>query len=414
MARRKKPEELPDGMKLRGKVYYAWFTAHGRTVRKRLSTDYRVACEALNKLKADADRADFGLLDNGCLWTDLKAEFLRWARQSIRIHNEYETDLKDFEAYRKVRTIREIDAAYVMGFREWRLAGNRHENPKAKRKPAPVTPRTVNKQVNTLRSMLNKGVEWKRIGSNPVAGVKALPHDSLAKERRALTAEEVERLFATSPDYLKPVWRAFMVTGMRLDELVELTFADVDFEGRAIKIRANVAKSRKAREIPLDDETYTTIADLRDKAKGREPVPGKTDKLTEQQKAKFSRDHVFVTNANTPWRNNLLRRFYSCCKRAGIDDAHRRGAVDIHSLRVSFATLSLDNGANPKAVQAVLGHSTLDLTMKVYAKATDRAKRDAIAALPFAKVSAPSHVISLPQAHKMRTSPQETPTGTNS
>jgi integrase len=70
----------------------------------------------------------------------------------------------------------------------------------------------------------------------------------------------------------------------------------------------------------------------------------------------------------------------------------------IHSLRVSFTTLALEGGANPKAVQAILGHSTLALTMGIYARATDRAKREAIGALPFAKVSAPEHVIAVSQA----------------
>jgi len=58
--------------------------------------------------------------------------------------------------------------------------------------------------------------------------------------------------------------------------------------------------------------------------------------------------------------------------------------------------LALENGASPKAVQAILGHSTLGLTMTVYAKATERAKRDAISALPFAKASVPEHVVAFP------------------
>jgi hypothetical protein len=57
--------------------------------------------------------------------------------------------------------------------------------------------------------------------------------------------------------------------------------------------------------------------------------------------------------------------------------------------------LSLEGGASPKAVQTILGHATLDMTMRVYAKATDRSMRDAINALPFATATAPSHVLSL-------------------
>jgi hypothetical protein len=82
-------------------------------------------------------------------------------------------------------------------------------------------------------------------------------------------------------------------------------------------------------------------------------------------------------------------------KRAGIVDGKRNGSVDLHSLRVTFTTLSLEGGASPKAVQTILGHTTLDMTMRVYAKATDRSMRDAINALPFATATAPAHVLTI-------------------
>jgi hypothetical protein len=56
---------------------------------------------------------------------------------------------------------------------------------------------------------------------------------------------------------------------------------------------------------------------------------------------------------------------------------------------VSFVTLALEHGATPRAVQEIVGHSTLNLTMRVYARVTDRSKQQAIRALPFAQVSPP-------------------------
>ena len=107
----------------------------------------------------------------------------------------------------------------------------------------------------------------------------------------------------------------------------------------------------------------------------------------------FSRDHVFVTRVNTPLKNGLLRRFYRVCQRAGIEDACRNGSVDIHSLRMTYTTMAIGNGADPKSVQDILGHSTLALTMSTYAKATNSGKRHATAAIPFATMSDSEHVI---------------------
>jgi integrase len=393
MGRKRK---LPEGMWDRDGTYYARFRANGREVRKRLSSDYRAACEMLNDLKARADRADFNLLDNDYAWGALKDEFLKWKRQTSRVGDSYESDLKKVEEYSPIRSVRQITHEYVTGFRAWRLAQD-------------VSPRTINKQVGVLHHMLNMGVEWERIGSNPIVGIKPLPNDSPRKTRRSLSVEEVQTIFEVSPAYLKPVWRMFMVTGIRKDELVSMKFSDVDFDRRIVTVRAETSKNHREREIPLDDFALAMISDLAEQAKHRQPVKGFTERQAVGQKANFSKEHVFVTTANTPFRNNLLTRFYMVCKRAGIVDACPGGTVDIHSLRVTFTTLSIDHGASPKAVQAILGHATLAMTMGVYAKATERAKREAVSALPFAKASAPGHLFPVQNAHSVRTSSADKP-----
>lgn len=389
---------LPDGMWQRGKTYFARFRAAGREVRKRLSTDFRVACELLRELRARADKADFGLVDNDYKWAALKTEFLKWAKQAVRDWKNYEQDLVRFEEYVTVNSVREIDQQLIFGFRQWRLDQE-------------VTPRTINRQVGTIHNMLNKGVEWRRIGWNPIAGIKPLAHDKPKKKRRSLVLAEVQAILTASPEYLKPVWLTYMTTGVRRSELVGLKFRDIDFERKVLTIPASMAKNHKEREIPLDDEVIATMAKLRDKAKHRKAVSGLTAVQTAQQVARFSKDHVFVSKANTPLRNNLLKRFYSVCKRAGIEDAKPGGSVDIHALRVSFITLALEHGGNPKAIQMIVGHSSLEMTMNVYAKATDKSKREAVSVLPFAKASAPAHIIPIQDAHTMRTSTEESSEG---
>src|SRR5438045_456199 len=94
-----------------------------------------------------------------------------------------------------------------------------------------------NREVGTLQNMLNRGVEWKRLGSNPIAGLEPLRNDEPRKSRRPLTLTEVEAIFEKSPAWLLPVLRLFCSTGLRRDELVELKFSDVDFRGRCITVR---------------------------------------------------------------------------------------------------------------------------------------------------------------------------------
>jgi integrase len=208
-----------------------------------------------------------------------------------------------------------------------------------------------------------------------------LPEGDPTKVRRALTVDEVSDIFTHSPPDLKPMLRMYCTTGMRRGELATQRFDDNYWERRSMTVRASVAKSTNAREVPLDDETMLMLEELREQAAGRPDG--------------WDREHVFVNCIGRPHRNTLLEQFYVVYKHAAIADAVPGGSVNLHALRTTFISLTIENGASPKAVQPIVGHSTPTMTMSVYALATDKAKRAAISALPFAKASAPAHVVTL-------------------
>jgi integrase len=393
MARQRK---LPPGMWKRGNVYYARFRDRSqpgkggvsKLIQKRLSTDFEVARQALNEMRVRADRGELNIADNDYKWDDLKASFLRWAHGADGVRNpkDYERDLSRFEAFCRVHSVSGITREYVEDYREWRLAqvvGAVAGKQWKKAGGRTVSQRTVNREVATLHKMLNHGVENKKIGTNPIAGMKPLGTGDPRKSRESLEPDQLRAIFAAAPSYLRPALEIYCRTGMRRNELVELEFNDIDFEKRIIKLRKSKTKNNKERDIPLDDESFAILSKLRDEAPHRQPVAGSTPAQTAKQATAFSRTHVFVGTANTPLRNNLLRAFYAVCRRVGIDGAEPGGSVDLHSLRVTFATLAIENGASPRAVQAILGHSTLDLTMKIYTKATDKAAIKAVNSLPF-------------------------------
>ena len=68
----KSHRKLPPGMRKRGNVYYAWFRSNGQLIRKRLSSDFRTAKIMLNDMRARADRADLGVLNNSYPWSKLR------------------------------------------------------------------------------------------------------------------------------------------------------------------------------------------------------------------------------------------------------------------------------------------------------------------------------------------------------
>jgi integrase len=254
--------------------------------------------------------------------------------------------------------------------------------------------------------MLEWGVRRKIIGSNPLAGLEPLRHDR-PKQGRALTDDEVARLLDASPPRWRDVWYALLVTGMRKGELAALRFTDVDWEARELVVRMHNAKGKRERRIPIDDELMAILRRQQAAAPHRRPGKGSNPKAAARTQARFTREHVFVTTQNTPLDGKavLYLAFMRCCARAGIEtrtlDAEGREVehVDIHSLRRTFATNAIVNGADPKSVQEILGHKTLEMTMQIYARVKAMSKRQTVARLSYGKgAQAPGHVIELPRA----------------
>jgi integrase len=226
------------------------------------------------------------------------------------------------------------------------------------------SPRTINADVGALSTMLRWGVRQKLIGTNPLTEIEPLPHEN-PKEGRPLSLEEVKRLLDKSPQPWRDMWYALLVTGMRKEELVNLRFRDVDWEGREIIVRPAVAKNAKERRIPIDSGLWDILQRQKESRLKREPGHGKTPAITGLVRARFTRDHVFVTTQNTPLehRSCVYNAFMRCCKLALIKtknlDAEDRliDHVDVHSLRRTFATSLLASGADPKSVNGADGAS---------------------------------------------------------
>jgi integrase len=390
----RKPK-LPEGIRERGGAYYADFYAGGRRVRKRLSRQLKVAVQLLHELQARADRADFGLLDNDYPLKDLREQYLKHCRQLLRPSSvsRYEGCLNNILPRLSATRAAQVRVDAVLSYRQERLDEG-------------TSPCTVNKEVGALSTMLRWGADKKRqlIGSNPLDGLKPLPHEN-PKEGRALSGDEVARLLERSPQPWRDVWYAFLVTGVRKDELATLTFRDIDWEAREIIVRTHRTKGKRERRIPIDAGLWEILCRQRDGRQERKPGSGRTAKITARVRERFTTEHVFVTTQNTPLthRSGIYAAFMRCCKRAGIQvktldaEGNLLEHVDVHSLRRTFTTSLIANGADPKSVQDLLGHSTLEMTMRVYTKIHGQTKRQAIGRLPYGRGSlAPEGVLAYP------------------
>ncbi len=358
MARERK---LPSGMWKRGNVYYARYRCDGELIRQKLSTDFRVACEMLTDLRLGVYRREKGEVTNDLEITKLAIYWFRSIEQTLESSTvrRYQQNISNVQRLLCVRQVSQLDLDVIEAFRRDRLRED-------------VEPQTVNKDVGALRTMLNWAVERKKIGSNPIAGLKPLPEDP--KEARALRPEEVQALLDAANSHWRNLWYAYLTTGLRKMELANLLFSDIDWTARELIVRASSAKNKTNRRVPIDDELYRIISRQQEQVADRKPGAWADASTTAQIEERFTRDHVFVTTACTPLGGNIYREFISTCTRAGIEiktvDAKGNVVeiVDLHSTRHTFATDLILNGADPKTVQTLMGHKTLEMTMKIYTK----------------------------------------------
>jgi hypothetical protein len=157
--------------------YWCDFYAGGRRIQKKLSNDYQAACRILNLLRARADEAEFGRVNNELPVAELKDAYLRYLAQARpRSCRRYEHSLDVALDSLGATQVSHIDTEGILKFRQERLAES-------------ASPRTVNHDVTILGAMLNWGVRNRMIGHNPIKGLAPLRHDN-PKDGRPLTPDE--------------------------------------------------------------------------------------------------------------------------------------------------------------------------------------------------------------------------------
>lgn len=188
----------------------------------------------------------------------------------------------------------------------------------------------------------------------------------------ALTEKEVS-LLLDQPDISKKLGlrdRALLetlyATGIRVSELINLKLENIHEDLQLIKV---LGKGSKERLIPISDMALLWIKKYKEEV--RDPL---------LLKKGCNSEFLFLNNRGTPltrqavWQ--IIKRY---CKMAGIDKD-----VTPHTLRHTFATHLLENGADLRVVQEILGHSDISTTqiytnltqthiLQVYQKAHPRA-----------------------------------------
>ena len=230
-----------------------------------------------------------------------------------------------------------------------------------------VAVETANKDIRTMKSIFNLAIDprgYLHEGKNPFAKIKE--RKTTEKEVTYIAVEGYRKLFDAATDFW---WKAFLSvaygSGLRRNEILHLTWPEIDFEHQRIRLVAKKdakkivrweTKGRKNRVVPMSDETSNLLAAIQAEAPEGHPYIFISSErlchiLQRRQKGSWNERSAMV--------NNLSRDFPALCDKAGIEQCTP------HDLRRSAIT----NWAQKlpiQVVQKLAGHSSISTTRKYY------------------------------------------------
>lgn len=208
-----------------------------------------------------------------------------------------------------------------------------------------ATHRTKAHYLTVFNSFYKYLLFMEKINKNPCDGIKS--PKVARKLPNYLTAEEIDKLFDIrlyKPlDYRnKAMLELLFATGTRISELINLKLYQIDFEECIIRVEG---KGKKERIVPVGNRALNALNDYINIYR---PFLLK----------KENTDFVFINKDGKPIsRQGFFKILKKIAKNAGITKE-----ISPHVLRHSFATHLLNNGADLRVIQELLGHENLETT----------------------------------------------------
>lgn len=227
-----------------------------------------------------------------------------------------------------------------------------------------------------LVDMLNCAVKSDLLTKNPALDIVTQINNEPKKEKRILSDEEIQIVLEYSKDsYLHDIIVVALGTGMRIGEIIGLTWDCVDFDNNRIQVNKTFICTSDGEKHICEFHPPKTIAGNRFiymipsvkavllKLKEQRNYITPSNKLPEEMK-----DLVFLNgNNNHLTAANVREALYYLIKRINKKNPGMNfEPFSAHCLRHTFATKAIAYGMNPKTLQKILGHSTLQMTMDLY------------------------------------------------
>jgi site-specific recombinase XerD len=224
-----------------------------------------------------------------------------------------------------------------------------------------ITKAGINKDLESIRAMLNDGVTRGLIPENPVPRIK-----KFRTERRlptVLTVEQIEKLKTMFKGEMKLAFYLLIYTGARRCEICQFRVGD----GRGLKWKHINWMKKELRLMGKGKERFTPLV---------EPL---RKLLAAERQSRLQEDCLDPDDLIVRYTADVVTKdFRKALKKI---NAYQKGSA-VHILRHTAATALLEAGTNMRNVQEILGHSQITTT-QIYTHVLAKNKRQALEALPY-------------------------------
>lgn len=219
--------------------------------------------------------------------------------------------------------------------------------------------------------------------------------------KRALTQDEQNRFMSEANlcSSYYPIYFTALATGMRINEILGLSWDDIDFKQSTISVNKTLVSNEKSkfsfqvpktlkskRVIPMNNELKKFLANHKI---NQNNIKIEHSEMWNPLDIEYANNLIFTTRNGRPIYclnvNNGINRIVNSMnnKEYKLAKEEKRKEVliekfSMHTLRHTFATRCFELGIDPKIVQELLGHSNIAMTMNIYTHPSEKTKRDAI------------------------------------
>ena len=226
---------------------------------------------------------------------------------------------------------------------------------------------TINNVLALLKRFFNYLEDSDLISKNPVVRIKNLPINKQKINKVFTKAEQkkIEKYLERSQDLSFFIYIFDLYTGLRMGELLPITWKDMDLRRGYISINKNQSTIKNNNKWVDKIGTPKTKSSIRSI-----PIPSFLINHLKSIKNLHLSNHVFINKYGFPLNRRVITKNYT-----NMLKKLRIRYISFHALRHTFATRALENNIDIKTISEVLGHSDASMTLNIYSHSLLEHKR---------------------------------------